>query len=165
MILSTVVLLAAHVVNLFLPSCHTGDRCFSELGPLILVGIGYSLYAAALWGSIPYVVEARTVGTAFGFCTAIQNAGMAIAPTIVGAIIDASQGDWSHGYFWASVFWTGICIVGIFLNTWLYIDDIRNHGGQLNKIHKGDAIKDMLTSPQGGERRLLEIERDENIAP
>jgi hypothetical protein len=68
---STVILFAAHVTNMFLPNCNPGDHCYSELGPLILIGIGYSIYAAALWGSIPYVVEAKTVGTAFGFCTAI----------------------------------------------------------------------------------------------
>jgi MFS family permease len=26
------------------------------LGPLILVGFGYSIYASALWSSIPYIV-------------------------------------------------------------------------------------------------------------
>lgn len=123
-----------------LPSCPDGEKCYSELGPLVLVGIGYSIYAAALWGSIPYVVEAKTVGTAFGFCTAIQNAGMAVAPTIVGAIIDATKTDSSKGYFWASAFWAVISIIGILLNIWLYIDDIKNHGGQLNKVHKGETI-------------------------
>jgi hypothetical protein len=60
--------MAAHIINMLLPEC---DQCYTELAPLILVGIGYSIYGAALWGSIPYVVEARTVGTAFGFVTAI----------------------------------------------------------------------------------------------
>lgn len=67
-IISTFILMTGHIINMILPSC---DQCYSELGPLILVGIGYSIYGAALWGSIPYVVESRTVGTAFGFVTAI----------------------------------------------------------------------------------------------
>jgi hypothetical protein len=62
-------LLIAHLMNMLLPECETA--CYTEVAPLVLVGIGYSIYAAALWGSIPYVVEAKTVGTAFGFCTAI----------------------------------------------------------------------------------------------
>ena len=80
-ILATIFLLVAHAINMILPDC---DQCYSEFGPLVLIGFGYSIYAAALWGSIPYVVEAKTIGTAFGVCTAIQNGGMAIAPTIVG---------------------------------------------------------------------------------
>lgn len=70
-IASSFILLTAHVTNMILPTCAPHEQCYSEIGPLILVGIGYSIYAAALWGSIPYVVEPKTVGTAFGFCTAI----------------------------------------------------------------------------------------------
>jgi MFS family permease len=55
-IMSTVVLLVAHVTNMFLPVCAEGEHCYREVFPLVLVGIGYSIYAAALWGSIPYVV-------------------------------------------------------------------------------------------------------------
>jgi MFS family permease len=163
-IFSTVFLLIAHTINMFFTNCAQGEHCYKEIGPLVLVGIGYSLYAAALWGSIPYVVQPRTVGTAFGFCTAIQNAGMAVAPTIVGAIIDATADDGTNGYFWASGFWVCVCIIGIGLNLWLYFEDIRNNGGQLNKVHRGDALQDLITSPTD-ERRRLEIKNDINMDP
>ena len=67
-ICANIILMVAHASNMMFDDC---DQCYTELFPLILVGIGYSIYGAALWGSIPYVVEARTVGTAFGFVTAI----------------------------------------------------------------------------------------------
>ena len=154
-IMSAIILFAAHVTNMFLPNCSAGEDCYSELGPLILIGIGYSIYAAALWGSIPYVVEARTVGTAFGFCTAIQNTGMAIAPSIVGAIIDATKDDSSHGYFWVSVFFALICVVTLALNCVLYYVDIKHNGGTLNKVHKGDNITQLMGSPLPAERPEL----------
>ena len=68
---STVMLLIAHIINMFLTQCPAGEVCFIEIGPLVIIGLGYSLYAAALCGFIPYVVESKTVGTAFGFVTAI----------------------------------------------------------------------------------------------
>jgi type IV secretory pathway TrbF-like protein len=49
---------------------------------MILIGIGYSAYAASLWACIPYVVEPKTIGTAFGITTALQNIGLSIGPTI-----------------------------------------------------------------------------------
>lgn len=52
-----------------LPECD--DKCLYELGPLCMVGLAYSIYAAAIWGSIPYVVAPHTVGTAFGLAMAI----------------------------------------------------------------------------------------------
>ena len=50
--------------------------------PLSLLGVGYSVYAAALWGCIPYTVDPRLIGTAYGLCTAIQNIGLTISPLI-----------------------------------------------------------------------------------
>ncbi|KAI9916067.1 hypothetical protein PsorP6_008468 [Peronosclerospora sorghi] len=53
--------------------------------PLVLQGVAYSIFAAALWPSVPYVVEAKNVGTAYGAITAIQNIGLAMFPLIVAA--------------------------------------------------------------------------------
>jgi nitrate/nitrite transporter NarK len=39
--------------------------------PLCMLGVGYSVYASALWGSIPYVVKPANLGTAFGITTAV----------------------------------------------------------------------------------------------
>ena len=71
-----------------MPECY---QCYNELYPLILTGVGYSIYAAAIWGSIPYVVDENSVGTAFGLATAIQNIGLTISPTIVGMIKDGTR--------------------------------------------------------------------------
>ena len=65
---------------------------------MILVGLGYSIYAASLWACIPYVVEPKTVGTAFGIAMAIQNIGMSFAPTIGNAIADNTESE--DKYYW-----------------------------------------------------------------
>lgn len=44
---------------------------FIIIGPEVLMGIGYSIYASALWSSIPYLVQPRTIGSAFGMTTAL----------------------------------------------------------------------------------------------
>lgn len=53
---------------MMLPTCH---ECYTEIGPMIMIGIAYSVYAAVLWACVPYVVEPRTIGTAFGIVTAV----------------------------------------------------------------------------------------------
>ena len=55
-----------------------------------------------------------------------------------------------------------ICLVGIVLNTWLYFEDVRNNGGILNKVHKGDGIEEMMKSPTREERRRIEEDEDIN---
>jgi hypothetical protein len=41
------------------------------------------------------------------------------------------------------------------LNSWLYFEDIRNNGGELNKVHKEDAINELLQSPTLTQRREI----------
>jgi len=98
-----------------------------------LLGIGYSVYAAALWGCIPYTVPARLVGTAYGLCTAIQNIGLTISPAISAACL---QNGKEHGYFWLMMYFCALSCIGIVFNAWLYIDDIRNRGSVLDSVCK-----------------------------
>lgn len=79
--MSSAVLILAFIISMNLPGT---DGSKLEIIPLTLVGCAYSVYCAAIWGSIPYTVSPQTVGTAFGICTAIQNIGLVIAPTVVG---------------------------------------------------------------------------------
>jgi hypothetical protein len=51
------------------PADNVMDK--SILIPLVLIGIGYSVYACALWGSVPYVVPENLLGSAFGLCTSV----------------------------------------------------------------------------------------------
>ena len=110
--LSSVILIVAYTISMFLPPC---DQCYNEVVPLALVGIGYSIYASAIWGSVPYVVAGHTLGTAFGLATAIQNIGLVLAPTVVGLIKDNTQ-ETNHGYFWTMAFFIGINVIGLILN-------------------------------------------------
>ena len=36
------------------------------------------------------------------------------------------------------VYFCMLAIIGFFVNAWLYIDDIKNRGGVLDKVDKGD---------------------------
>lgn len=71
---------------------------WSFLAPLIILGFAYSVYSGALWSSIPYVVKPNTLGTAFGICTAVQNLGLTIVPSIVAYTIKDKK-DTAHPYY------------------------------------------------------------------
>jgi len=51
--LSSGLLIITFIISLSLPAVH-GSKI--EIIPLTLIGIGYSVYCAAIWGSIPYTV-------------------------------------------------------------------------------------------------------------
>jgi len=87
LIVASVMQVGAHIVFLLL-SLEVID-----LHPAIVmvwIGIGYSIFAASIWPLLPFVIKENMLGTGYGTMTAIQNAGLAFGPQIIGAIQTAS---------------------------------------------------------------------------
>jgi MFS family permease len=59
--------------------------------PMILLGAAFVMVPAAMWPSIPLIVEKNRVGTAFGLCTMVQNVGLALFPWLNGLLRDLTQ--------------------------------------------------------------------------
>jgi len=59
---------------------------WSPIGPMILQGTAYSLYAAVLWPSVPLTVLKKYTGSAYGTITSIQNMGLALFPLVIASI-------------------------------------------------------------------------------
>jgi len=59
--------------------------------PMIMLGVSFVLVPAAMWPSIPLIVEKNRVGTAFGLTTMIQNFGLAVFPFLNGTLRDATE--------------------------------------------------------------------------
>jgi len=112
------------------PECH---QCNNELYPLVLAGIGNSISAAAIWGSIPYVVSETAVGSAFGVTTAKINIFLCIATTLVGEIKDRTL-ETDQGFFWVHAFFLIINIFGLILSLLLYYIDIYHNDRVLDSI-------------------------------
>lgn len=65
---------------------------------MVIMGVGYSLLACALWPMVALVIPERQLGTAYGVMQCVQNLGLGVVPLIAGAIIDV------NGYLILSVF-------------------------------------------------------------
>jgi MFS family permease len=59
--------------------------------PMILLGAAFVMVPAAMWPSIPLIVEKNRVGTAFGLTTMIQNIGLGLFPWLNGLLRDTTQ--------------------------------------------------------------------------
>ena len=128
---------------MMMPEC---DQCYNEVTPLVILGIGFSIYTSGIWGSIPYVVKPTAVGTAFGIATTIQDIGLVIAPTIVGKIKDRTKAI-DHGYYFTMVFFNLIMLVSLILSLALYYVDINHNNRALDRIYDelpGDDEKEKL---------------------
>lgn len=59
--------------------------------PMVVLGAAFVLVPAAMWPSVPLIVPKKTVGTAFGLMTFIQNIGLALFPFLNGWLRDTTQ--------------------------------------------------------------------------
>ena len=69
---------------------------FAPAVAMIILGISFSLVPAAMWPSIPIMVEEKRLGTAFGLMTLIQNAGLTLFNWVAGKLTDMANGDYTH---------------------------------------------------------------------
>jgi len=69
-------------------SCHIAleHTTVSALAIMIVLGIGFSLYAASFWPSVAYIVPQKFYGIAYGVVGCMQNTGLATVPLIVGVL-------------------------------------------------------------------------------
>jgi MFS family permease len=58
--------------------------------PMSIMGLAFSLVPAIIWPSVAYIVEQKTLGTAYGLMTMIQNIGMASFNWVLGWANDRS---------------------------------------------------------------------------
>lgn len=68
---------------------------FTDIAPryaMIVLGAAFVLVPAAMWPSIPLLVEKGRTGTAFGLMTLIQNVGLATFPWLNGMLREATEG-------------------------------------------------------------------------
>uniref|UniRef100_K3WG66 Lysosomal dipeptide transporter MFSD1 n=1 Tax=Globisporangium ultimum (strain ATCC 200006 / CBS 805.95 / DAOM BR144) TaxID=431595 RepID=K3WG66_GLOUD len=99
--------------------------------PLVLQGISYSVFAAALWPSVPYVVEPKHVGSAYGAITSIQNVGLALFPLAVAEEYN-HEGKYIPG---VEMLFVTFGVLGSIVGVLLNIMDYQN-GSVLNRSHQ-----------------------------
>jgi MFS family permease len=119
MVLGSLLMVPAH---LLLGLTHT-----PPLFPMIVLGAAFVLVPACIWPSVPLIVDARCVGTAFGLMTAIQNLGLATFPVANGALRDAT-----HGYTASQIMFGMLGFCGLIFSILLLRAD-RREGGHLER--------------------------------
>mmetsp|Transcript_46972 Transcript_46972/g.152674 ORF Transcript_46972/g.152674 Transcript_46972/m.152674 type:complete len:588 (-) Transcript_46972:212-1975(-) len=60
---------------------------------LLGLGAGYCVFASVIWPSVPFVVDSKALGTAYGVITSLQNLGLCLVPMAV-AYVHPLTRDW-----------------------------------------------------------------------
>lgn len=140
MMFSCISVSLVHVCFLFTPE---SNKPIYPIFYMVLLGLGYSIYASVIWASIPYLVVNKVTGTAFGVATALQNFGLGFGPLFIGYIQENTEKD--KGYYWVSFFFVIVGLVGICSCILLYLNDIRT-GGILRSAEPVDLKQSIISN-------------------
>ena len=99
---------------------------------IILLGVSFSLVPAALWPSVPKLVEDRYLGSAYSVIFWIQNIGLMAFPIIIGLALDKTG-----GYTVPMLIFSSLGILALLLGLWLKVEDKKKgYGLELPNIKK-----------------------------
>ncbi len=97
--------------SLMMIPCHLlmGISYIHPAIPMAILGLSFSLVPAAMWPSVPLIVEEKIVGTAFGLMTMVQNIGLALFPLVIGKLRDVT-----HDYTAGMIVFSFLGLFGLF---------------------------------------------------
>ena len=83
MVIGAILALVAHLLLAFAPA---GVPLYGYLS-MVFLGFGYSLVPAAMWPSVPKLVQAKVLGTAYALIYWVQNLGLMLFKMLAGNIL------------------------------------------------------------------------------
>lgn len=127
LILGAILMTTCHLVFALVPL--TKPLAYAAI---ILLGVSFSLVPAALWPSVPKLVEERYLGSAYSVIFWIQNIGLMAFPIIIGWSLDKTG-----GYTVPMLIFSSLGIFALLLGLWLKVEDKKKgYGLELPNIQK-----------------------------
>lgn len=84
-------LICCHLVFAFvLPETKSAVIAYSTI---VLLGISFALVPAALWPSVPKIVDEKILGSAYCLIFWVQNIGLCFVPKLIGNILTSTNED------------------------------------------------------------------------
>lgn len=139
LMLGAVLMICCHLTFAFvLPATQSPLIAYAAI---ILLGISFSLVPAALWPSVPKLVDGRVLGSAYAVIFWIQNIGLYLFPIIIGRVLSATNpgvtDPLSYNYTAPMLIFAGLGGIALVLGLCLKAIDRKHHYGlELPNIEK-----------------------------
>ncbi|MCQ2150781.1 MAG: MFS transporter [Bacteroidales bacterium] len=82
-------LIVCHLVFAFvLPATHSSLIAYATI---VILGISFALVPAALWPSVPKIIDEKILGSAYCLIFWVQNIGLCFVPKLIGSVLESSN--------------------------------------------------------------------------
>ena len=91
LIFGALLLIVCHLVFAFiLPATHSKLVAYTTI---VILGISFALVPAALWPSVPKIMDPRYLGSAYSLIFWVQNVGLCFVPMLIGSVLQSSNAN------------------------------------------------------------------------
>ena len=89
LIYGALLLIVCHLVFAFaLPATHSSLLAYATI---VVLGISFALVPAALWPSVPKIIDEKVLGSAYCLIFWVQNIGLCFVPKLIGNVLESSN--------------------------------------------------------------------------
>ena len=136
LVLGSLLLIICHLTFAFILPMFKG----STIGGIIIayitilvLGASFSLVPAALWPSVPKLVDSKIIGSAYALIFWIQNIGLWLFPLAIGKVLDKTNpgvtDPTQYNYTWPLVMLACLGILALLIGLYLKVVDRQKHLG------------------------------------
>lgn len=100
LVLGSVLLIACHLTFAFVLPMFKGNAVGGVIiayMTILVLGASFSLVPASLWPSVPKLVDAKIIGSAYALIFWIQNIGLWLFPMLIGKVLDTTNPEIAEG--------------------------------------------------------------------
>lgn len=122
LMLGALIMIACHLSFAFLLPVYP-QKWFALL-IIIILGVSFSLVPAALWPSVPKIIDPVVLGSAYSLIFWIQNIGLFFVPLMIGKVLAATG-----GYTLPMILFALFGVLAFIFSLWLKVEDKRKGYG------------------------------------
>ncbi len=145
LMLGSILLVICHLTFAFILPAFKGNAIGGTVVAyvtILVLGASFSLVPAALWPSVPKLVDEKIIGSAYAAIFWIQNIGLGLFPALIGIVLNKTndEGTAAHelDYTWALVMLAALGIAALLISVYLKAVDKKKGYGLEEPNIKGE---------------------------
>ena len=136
LLIGSILLVICHLTFAFILPLFKGSAVGGTIVAyvtILVLGASFSLVPAALWPSVPKLVDAKVIGSAYALIFWIQNIGLWLFPILIGNVLTKTNAPGTPpdelNYTWALVMLACLGVAAMLIGLYLKVVDKKKHLG------------------------------------
>ena len=136
LMIGSILLVICHLTFAFILPMFKGNAAGGTIVAyvtILVLGASFSLVPAALWPSVPKLVDEKIIGSAYALIFWIQNIGLWLFPLLIGKVLENTNPVGTNpdelNYTWALLMLACLGIAALLIGLYLKVVDKKKHLG------------------------------------